>query len=81
MSFWCILPISSENNKKLKWIEKLDFILSVVKSTWNGTFMITEGSNIHLFESTEIQKRYIEVLETYPLNNHTQNQPELETYL
>ena len=40
------------------------------KSTWNGTFMITGGSNIDLLTSTKIQKRYIEVLETYDLKNH-----------
>ena len=61
---------SSENNKKLEWIEKLDFVLSIVKSTWNETFMITEDSNIDLLASTEIQKRYIEVLKTYDLDNH-----------
>ena len=61
---------SSENNKKLEWIEKLDSVLSIVKSTWKGTVRITGDSNIDLLASTEIQKRYIEVLETYDLNNH-----------
>ena len=61
---------SSENNKKLEWIEKLDSVLSIVKSNWNGNIMITGDSNIDLLASTEIQKRYIEVLETYDLNNH-----------
>ena len=61
---------SSENNKKLEWLEKLDSVLSIVKSTWNGTVRITRDSNIDLLASTEIQKRYIEVLETYDLNNH-----------
>ena len=32
--------------------------------------MITGGSNIDLLTSTKIQKRYIEVLETYDLKNH-----------
>ena len=53
---------SSENNKKLEWIEKLDSVLSIVKSNWNGNIMITGDSNIDLLASTEIQKRYIEVL-------------------
>ena len=61
---------SSENNKKLEWLEKLDSVLSIVKSTWNGTVRITGDSNIDLLASTEIQKRYTEVLETYDLNNH-----------
>ena len=61
---------SSENNKKLEWIEKLDSVLSIVKSTWNGKVRITGDSNIDLLASTEIQKRYNEVLETYDLNNH-----------
>ena len=51
---------SSENNKKLEWIEKLDSVLSIVKSNWNGNIMITGNSNIELLASTEIQKRYIE---------------------
>ena len=42
----------------------------MIKSTWNGTFIITGDSNIDLLASTKIQKRYIEVLETYDLNNH-----------
>ena len=62
-------PIS-ENNKKLEWLEKLDSVLSIVKSTWKGTVRITGDSNIDLLASTEIQKRYNEVLETYDLNNH-----------
>ena len=61
---------SSENNKKLEWLEKLDSVLSIVKSTWKGPVRITGDSNIDLLASTEIQKRYIEVLETYDLNNH-----------
>ena len=36
---------SSENNKNFEWIEKLDSILSIVKSIGNGTFMITRDSN------------------------------------
>ena len=42
----------------------------MVKSTQNGTIMIAGDSNIDLLAPTEIQKRYIEVLETYDLNNH-----------
>ena len=51
-------------------MEKLGSVLSKVKLTWNGTVMITKDSNIDLLASTKIQKRYIEVLETYDLNNH-----------
>ena len=39
---------SSENNKKIEWIEKLDSVLSIVKSMWNGVIMITGDSNIDL---------------------------------
>ena len=61
---------SSEKNKKLEWIEKLDSPLSIVKSTWSGNIMITVYNNTDLLASTEIQKRYIDVLETYDLNSH-----------
>ena len=37
---------SSENTKKLERIEKLDSVLSIVKSTCNATVMITGDSNI-----------------------------------
>ena len=57
---------SSENTKKLEWIEKLDSVLSIVKSMYNGTVKITGDSNIGLLASTEILKRYIEVLESNP---------------
>ena len=37
----CLIGIfyqpSSGNNKKIEWTEKLDPVLTVVKSTWNGT--------------------------------------------
>ena len=46
--------LSSGKNRKLEWIEKLDFVLSIVKSTWNGTLVITGDSNIDLLASTEI---------------------------
>ena len=44
----------------------------MIKLTCNGTIMIAGDSNIDLLASIEIQKRYIEVLETYGLNynNH-----------
>ena len=45
---------SSENNKKLEWIEKLDSVLSIVKSNWNGNIMITGNSIIDLLASTMI---------------------------
>ena len=54
-------------------IKILDSVLSIVKSTWNDNIMITGDSNINLLASTGIQKRYIEVLETYDLNNDISN--------
>ena len=44
---------SSEYNKKPEWIEKLDSVLSIVKSRWNGNIMTTGDSNIDLLASTE----------------------------
>ena len=44
---------------------------------WNATIMITGGSNTDLLASTKIQKRYIEILETYDLNNHTTKAPRI----
>lgn len=55
-----------------KWMEwkKLDAVLPIVKSLWNGTIMITRDSNNDLLASTAIQKWYIELLDTYDLNNN-----------
>ena len=43
--------------------------------------MITGDSNIDLLASNEIQKRYIEVLETYDINNHITKATDLERNL
>ena len=43
--------------------------------------MITGDSNIDLLASTEIPKRYIEVLETYDLNNHVTKATRIEKKL
>ena len=53
----------------------------MVKSTWNGTVMVTGDSNIAFLASTEIQKRYIEVLKTYDLNNHISKAARIEKNL
>ena len=42
----------------------------MIKLTRNGTIMTAGDSSIDLLASTEIQKKYIEVLETYGLNNY-----------
>ena len=43
--------------------------------------MITGDINIDLLASTEIPKRYIEVLETYDLNNHVTKATRIEKTL
>ena len=52
-NYACVIGIfyqpSSENNKKIEWIEKPDSVLSIVKSTWSGTIIIAGGSNIDLY--------------------------------
>ena len=55
MSYQRVLP-SSEYNKKPEWIEKLDSVLSIVKSRWDGNIMTTGDSNIDLLASTESKK-------------------------
>ena len=35
---------SSENNKKIKWIKKLDSVLSIVKLMRSGIIMINGGN-------------------------------------
>ena len=47
---------SSEYNKKPEWIEKLDSVLSIVKSRWDGNIMTTGDSNIDLLASMESKK-------------------------
>ena len=37
---------SSDEKEKLIWIEKLDTVLSIVKSSWNKTIIITGDTNI-----------------------------------
>ena len=45
----CLIGIfyhpSSENNKKIKWIKKLDSVLSIVKLT-RGRIIVINGDNV-----------------------------------
>ena len=47
---------SSEDNKNLEWIEKLDSVLSMVKSTWNGNIMITEDRTLTYLHQLKSKK-------------------------
>ena len=55
---------SSENAKKIEWIEKIDAVLSPIKNTWDSTIILTGDTNIDLY-------MYGQMLHTYRLSCHT----------
>ena len=54
---------------KTEWIEKLYSVLPIVKSTWNGTTMITGHNNIDL-PALKSKKDIHWSAWTFDLNNH-----------
>ena len=69
---------SSENNKSIEWTEKLDFRMSIVKSTCSRTIMTSGYINFDLLASRKIKKRYIEVIEIYNLSKYQKSKPNWE---
>ena len=61
---------SSDEKKKLIWIEKLDTLPSIINSTWNKTIIMTGDTNIDYLKPSVALKRYKEVIETYSLKQH-----------
>ena len=61
---------SSENAKKIEWIEKIDAVLSSIKSTSDSSIILTGDTNIDLLSSSTTRDRYKEMLHTYQLSCH-----------
>ena len=65
---WDCLPI--ENAKKIEWIEKIDAVLSSIKSTWDSTIILTGDTNNDLLSSLMTRDMYEQMLHTYQLSSH-----------
>ena len=66
-----IYQYNSENTKKIEWIEKIDAILSSIKSTWDSTIILTGDTNIDLLSSSTTRDMYKQqMLDTYQLSCH-----------
>ena len=61
---------SSENAKKIEWIEKIDAVLTSIKSTWDGTIILAGDTNIDLLSSSTTRDMYEQMLGTYQLSCH-----------
>ena len=61
---------SSENAKKIEWIEKIDAVLSSIKSTWDGTIILAGDTSIDLLSSSTTRNMYEQTLHTYQLSCH-----------
>ena len=62
---------SSENAKKIEWIEKNDIILSSIKSTCDSSIVILTGdTNIDLLSSSTTRDRCEQMLHMYQLSCH-----------
>ena len=61
---------SSENAKKIEWVEKIDAVLSSIKSTWDSTIILTGDTNIDLLSSSTTRDMYEQMLHTYQLSCH-----------
>ena len=49
---------SFQNAKKIKWIEKIDAVLSSIKSTRDSTIIMTGDTNIDLLSSSTTRDMY-----------------------
>ena len=61
---------SSENAKKIEWIEKIDAVLSSIKSTWDSIIIVTGDTNTDLLSSSTTRDMYEQMLHTYQLSCH-----------
>ena len=61
---------SSKNAKKIEWIEKIDAVLSSIKSTWDSTIILTGDTNIDLLSSSMTHDMYEQMLHSYQLSCH-----------
>ena len=59
-----------ENIEKLKWIQKLNTILTKVTKTWNKTIIIAGDTIIDFNKSSIVFGKYKEVIDTYNLKQH-----------
>ena len=61
---------STENAKKIEWIEKIDSVLSSIKSTWDSIIIVTGDTNIDLLSSSTTRDMNEQMLHTYQLSCH-----------
>ena len=61
---------SSESAKKIEWIEKIDTVLSSIKTTWDSTTILTSDTNIDLLSSSTTWDMYEQMLHRYQLSCH-----------
>ena len=61
---------SSENAKKIQWIEKIDAVLPSIKSTQDSTIILTGDTNIDLLSSSTTRDMTNKILHTYQLSCH-----------
>ena len=61
---------SSENAKKIEWIEKIDAVLSSIKSTWDSIIIVTGDTNTDLLSSSTTRDMYEQMLHAYQLSCH-----------
>ena len=48
----------SSENAKIEWIEKIDAVLSSIKSIWDSTIILTGDTNIDLLSSSTTRDMY-----------------------
>ena len=61
---------SSENAKKVEWTEKIDAVLSSIKSACDNTIILTGDTNIDLLSTSTTRDMYEQMLHTYQLSCH-----------
>ena len=61
---------SSKNAKEIEWIEKIDAVLSSIKSAWDSTIILKGETNVDLLSSSTTRDMYEQMLHTYELSCH-----------
>ena len=61
---------SPVNAKEIKWIEKIDLVLSSTKSTWESSIILARDMNINLTSCSTTSNSYEQMFNTYKFSCH-----------
>ena len=61
---------STQIEEKMKWLNKINIMLSLITLTFAGAFLLAGNTNLNVNKPPRFQKQYQEILENF---NHAQH--------